>query len=359
MAAKEVRKPVDKFDLLNEMGHDLPLFNDKDYETKTEPIPSGSLSLDLAIGIGGFPRGGIVDIYGNESAGKSLISIMAIAQMQKSGGVAVVWDAERSYSKNLAWMRVNGVDTSKLKFLKLKPTQGAEIGFDAIEKILKAKAADLIVIDSAPALIPQSALEKDMTDPVTLAARASLLTSALPRLAALADESGTCIMFINQMRANIGGGMYGPTEKETSIFALKFFSSLRMRVKKVNKSQRIENEVPVAHRVHIDIVKNKVAAPYRQAEFEINYLKGVDTASEVADILIACGVAKQESAWFEYDGKRFHGLAKLVEHFRGDAKSLEKGIEKVRSMKINTFGVQKDPTAVPANPDELTVAEED
>ena len=356
--AKEAKKAIDKFDLLNELGQDLPLFNDRDYETATEAIPSGSLSLDLAIGIGGFPRGGIVDVFGAESAGKSLITIMAIAQMQKSGGVAVVWDAERSYSKNLAWMRVNGVDTAKLKFLKLKPTQGAEVGFDAIEKIMKAKAADLIIIDSAPALIPQGAIDKSAMDSVTVAARANLLSAMLPRLVPLADESGTCLMFVNQMRANMMGGPYGPTEKETSIWALKFYSSLRLKVRKVSKSQRVENEVPVGHRVHIDIVKNKVAAPYKQAEFEINYLKGVETASEVADILVACGVAKKESSWFEYEGNRFHGLNKFIEYFRADPKALEKGIAKVKALKINTFGVQKDPTA-PVNTDELSIADEE
>jgi recombination protein RecA len=355
--AKESKKD-DKFDILSELSRDLPLFNDSDYEVKSAPIPSGSLSLDQAIGIGGYPRGGIVNVYGSESAGKSLISIMAIASIQKSGGVAVVWDAERSYSKNLAWMRVNGVDTSKLKFLKLRPGQGAEIGFDAIEKILKAQAADLIVIDSCPALIPQDALEKDMTDPATMAARAGLLSRAIPRIANLADDSKTCVMFIDQMRANIGGGMYGPTEKETTIFALKFFSSVRLHVKRVSKSEKIENDVPVGHRVHIKVVKNKVAAPHRQAEFEVNYLRGVDNASEVAEILVAAGVIKQAAAWFEYDKKRLHGMSNVIEHFK-DKDNFAKGLEKVKALtNVNAFGVMK-PESGPLNADELKVEDEE
>ncbi len=357
MATKEIKKS-DKFDILSELSKDLPLFGDQDYETKVEPIASGSLSLDQAIGIGGYPRGGIVNIFGNESAGKSLISIMAIAEIQKKGGVAVVWDAEHSYSKNLTWMRVNGVDTSKLKFLKLRPGQGAEVGFDAIEKILRAQAADLIIVDSCPALIPQAALEKEMTDTATMAARAGMLTRAIPRVANLAEDSKTCVMFIDQMRANMDGGLYGPKEKETTIFALKFFSSVRLHVKRVSKSERIENDVPVAHRVHIKVVKNKVAAPHRQAEFEVNYFKGVDNASEIADILISADVAKKQAAWIEYDKKRFHGKDKLVEYFK-DKENFAKGLEKIKSLTtLNTFGIINNQEA-PVNTDELKVEEEE
>lgn len=356
MSIKETKK-IDKFDILNELSKDLPLFSDTDYEVKTDPIPSGSLSLDMAIGIGGFPRGGIVNIFGNESAGKSLISIMAIAQVQKQGGVAVVWDAERSYSKNLNWMRVNGVDTSKLKFLKLRPGQGAEIGFDSIEKILKAQAADLIVIDSCPALIPQAALEKDMQDPATMAARAGLLSRAIPRIANLADDSKTCVMFIDQMRANMNGGLYGPTEKETTIFALKFFSSVRISVRKVSKSEKMENDVPVAHRVHVKVVKNKVAAPHRQGEFEVNYFKGVDNASEIADILVAAGVVKQAAAWFEYDKQRLHGMKSVIEYFK-NKDNYAKGLERVKALtNVNAFGVIKEDGAI--NTEELKVEEEE
>lgn len=356
MSAKPIAKAT-KLSLLDELASELPLFSDKDYEVKTEPIPSGSISLDFAIGVGGYPRGCIIDVFGKESAGKSLISIMAIAQVQKAGGTAVVWDAERSYSRNLDWMRVNGVDTAKLRFIKLRAEQGAEIGFDAIERIVKAQAADLIVVDSIPALIPQCALDKDMTDNARIGARAALLTSALPRLSSIADEGKCCIMFINQMRANIGGGLYAPSEKETSIFALKHFSSLRMSVRKVSKSTRMENDVPVSHRVHVDLIKNKVAAPHRQAEFEINYTKGVDTASEVADIVVSSGLAKKAGAWVEYDGQRFNGLAKLTEFFRNKS-NLEKGINQIRSAKINMFGVQKEEGVVtPQTPDSLNIDE--
>lgn len=357
MSAKPTKAP-DKTQILDDLASSLPIVTDKDYEVKTLPIPSGSLTLDMAIGIGGLPRGAIIDVYGGPSAGKSLLSIMAIAQVQKMGGVAVVWDAERSYSRNLDWMRVNGVDTAKLRFLRLRATQGAELGFDAIEKILEANAADLIVVDSLPALIPQSAMDKDMMDPVTLAARAGMISRAMPRIAALADESKGSVMFINQMRANIGGGMYGPTEKETSNLSLKFHASVRLRVKTVSKSRKIENDIPVGHRVNVFVEKNKVAAPYRQAEFELNYLKGVDNASEVADILISAGKIEAKGAWFFYGKEKFQGKEKLVEHFK-NPEVYAKSVEEVKSLtNVNAFGVMKTEGENNENQEELKVSEE-
>lgn len=338
---KEAKETKEKSALLEMLAKELPLYKDKDYETKVEPSPSGSISLDMAIGIGGYPRGSIVDIYGPSSAGKSLISIMAIAEIQKMGGTAVVWDAERSYSKNMEWMRINGVDTSKLMFLKLGPDQGAEIGFSAIEKICKSNSADLIVIDSIPSLIPQSALEKDMTENDRLGARASLLTNALPRLASICDESKTIVMMINQMRSNIGASLYQPTEKETSIFALKHFATLRLAVKKINKSVKIENDIPVSHRVNITVVKNKVSAPGKQAEFEINYTKGIDNLSEITDILINSGIAKATGAWIEYKGEKMHGWKGLYE-FLKNPKEKEIALKKIKETNINVFGVNKE-----------------
>lgn len=335
MSAKSANK--DRWSALDELAGELPLVRDKDYETKVEPIASGSLSLDLAMGIGGYPRGSIVDVFGGESAGKSLLSIMAIAEVQRAGGIAIVWDAERSYSKNLAWMRVNGVDTSKLRFLRLRATQGCEIGFDAIERICKAQAADLIVVDSVPSLIPQAVLEKDVTENAKVAARANLLAMVLPRLVGICDEGKTCVMFINQMRANMNGGMYAPPDKETSNWVLKHFSTMRMKVRKASKPV-LKDGIPVGHRVHVDMVKNKVAAPYRQAEFDINYLSGVDNTVEMAEILVAAGVVTKAGSWFEYEKKRFHGLPQLAEHFK-DKGNYAKGLERVHSANANTFGI--------------------
>lgn len=359
MSAKPATK-IDKQSILDDLAGELPIVTDKDYEVKTAPVPSGSLTLDLAIGIGGYPRGGIVNVFGPPAGGKSLISMMAIAQVQKEGGVAIVWDAERSYSRNLSWMRVNGIDTSKLRFLKLRATQGAEIGFDAIEKILTANAADLIIIDSLPSLVPQRAMDKDVMEQVVVAARAGMLSYVMPRIAAYADESKCCVMLIDQMRKNIGAGMYAPQEKETSILSVIHHSSVRLQVSMISKSMQVINDIPVSHRVRVKVVKNKVAAPFRQAEFEINYLKGVDNASEVADILIAAKKIEQQGAWFFYGKDKFQGMEKLVAHFR-TPEVYAKAVAEVKSLtNVNAFGVMKsEGDKANGNQEELKVSDEE
>ena len=353
-------KESDKLAILDELSEKLSIVKDKDYEMKSTPIPSGSLTLDLALGIGGLPRGAIIDVFGDPSAGKSLISIMAMAQAQKLDGTCVVWDTERSYSRNLNWMRVNGINTSKLRFIKLKPIEGCEKGFDIIETILSRNAADFLVIDSVPGLIPQGALDKDIADQQTVAARANLLARVIPRMTNLADDSKCCVMFINQMRANLGGGQWAPKEKETSDRSLKFFSSIRMDVSQVSKSRKIENDIPVGHRVHVDIVKNKCAAPYRSAEFELNYTSGVDNASEVADILIGAGKIETKGAWFIYGDKKFQGMEKLIAYFRAPD-IYASSVEEIKSLpNINAFGVRKITGETKnENPEELRISSEE
>jgi len=334
---------------LDQLAKELPLFTEEDYVTSTKITSSGSLALDLAIGIGGYPSGCIIDTFGPESAGKSLLSIMAMAQVQKAGGVAVVWDVERSYSKNTTWLKVNGVDPSKLRFIKLRPEQGCEYGMDAVEKIATVGAADLIVVDSIPAMVPQRCLEKSLVENEVVSERAKKLTNHLGRLVGICDSSKTSVMFINQVRANMGGGMYGPTEKETSIFALKHYSSLRMGVTKLSGKDNLKlvDGVPIGHRVRVKLVKNKLAAPYRVAEFDLLYSQGVDQASEIADILIGADVAKQAGAWIELpDKERFNGLKKFIEHIR-EPKNFEKYLKQVKALgnTVNSFGARPENVA--------------
>lgn len=350
----------EKFKALATLSKTLPLFDEKDYTLASKMLPSGSLALDLALG-GGYPSGCIFDVFGGESAGKSLLSILAIAQVQKAGGVAVVWDAERSYSKNLKWMQTNGVDTSKLKFLRLRPTEGCEIGFDAIEQICKANAADLIVVDSIPSLIPQDAIDKGMTENEMLGRRAALITRFCGRIIGVLDESKTSIMFINQIRANIVSGpaaFAAPKTKETSNYSLRHFASIRLQVRKMSKS-KIVNGVPHSHRVQVVAVKNKVALPYRTAEFDLCYTSGVDTASEVADILIGAGEAEKAGAWIKYENEKYNGRDAFVAALK-DPKLYEKALKKAMSLtdKINLFGLEA-PKDLPETPDALVVAEED
>lgn len=338
---KDENTAVSRLAGLDELAKELPLFAEEDYVTSTKITPSGSLALDLAIGLGGYPSGCIIDTFGGESAGKSLLSIMAMAQVQRSGGVAVVWDVERSYSKNTGWLKVNGVDPSKLRFIKLRPEQGCEQGMDAVEKIAGSGLADLIVVDSIPAMVTQAQLEKSMSENDMVSARANAMTRHLNRLVSIIDSSKTTVLFINQLRANMGGGMYEAKEKETSIFALKHASSLRMQVTKLigKDNIKIVDGVPVGHRVKVKLVKNKLAAPYKVAEFDIYYNSGVDVASEVADILIGAGTAKSRGAWIDFDGQSFNGLKKFTDFIR-EPKNLEKYIKQVKaaSDKINNFG---------------------
>jgi recombination protein RecA len=333
---------------LDQLAKELPLFSVEDYVTSTKITPSGSLALDMAIGIGGYPSGCIIDTFGAESAGKSLLSIMAMAQIQKAGGVAVVWDVERSYSKNTTWLKVNGVDPSKLRFIKLRPEQGCEHGMDAVEKIASVGAADLIVVDSIPAMVPQACLEKSMTEQEVVSQRAKKLTNHLARLLGICDASKTSVMFINQVRANMGGGMYEAKEKETSIFALKHYASLRMAVTKLSGKDNIklQDGVPIGHRVRVKLVKNKLAAPYRVAEFDLLYTHGVDQASEIADILIAADVANQAGAWVTFEKERFNGLTKFIEYIR-EPKNLERCRKQVEALndKVNSFGTKPAPVA--------------
>lgn len=334
-------KEITKLEILDSL-EGLPIVKDTDYKRNTLPIKSGSLSLDFALGIGGYPSGSIIDIFGEESSGKSLLSIMAMAEVQKNGGTVVVWDAERSYSKNLEWMKINGVKTDKLRFLKLNPDQGAEIGFDTIEKIIKEQAADLIVIDSIPSLVPSEMLKKEIQESQKLGARAYLLTNVLPRLVSLCDEYNTTLMTINQMRANINGGFYGPQEKETSIFALRHHATIRMHVKKINKSTKVVNNIPVSHRVNVKIVKNKVAAPFKTAEFEINYYSGVNRLQEIAEIMISSKIANKKGGWIEYEGNKYHGIDGLIEMLKDKNTKIDDILNKIKSTNSNVFGLTEE-----------------
>ena len=333
------------------------LFDEDDYAhlDPEDIVPSGSLSLDMALGIGGYPRGCILDVFGPESAGKSLLSILLMAQVQRiarekgQGGMIVVWDAERSYSKNLDWMRVNGVDTSKVKFLKLKPTQGAEIGFNTLYNIISAGALDLAVIDSIPSLIPQAALDREFVQTMMPGARAGMLTNVLPRFVGAIDDSKAIVMCINQMRANMDmNNKYAPREKETSNWSLKHWSTIRMQVNKMGKPNE-ENDVPVSHRVRVKIIKNKVGKPYRKAEFDLNYTRGVEVAGEVADIMLSAGLITQKGAWYYLGDDKYNGLDKFVTKLRGEPALLAEYREKVLALgkDVNAFGIRDQSAVVP------------
>ena len=258
-------------------------------------IPTGSIALDYALGVGGYPRGRIVEIYGPESSGKTTLAIHAIAEAQKLGGIAAFIDAEhafdRFYAANL------GVDVDEL--LISQPDNG-EQALDIADQLIRSAAVDIIVIDSVAALTPKAELEGDMGEnKVGLQAR--LMSQALRKLTATINKTNTTCIFINQLREKIGV-MFGNPETTTGGNALKFYASVRLDIR---KSQSIKDgDTVIGNDVKVKVVKNKVAPPFRKAEFEIMYGEGICRVGEVVDLGVNFGILEKSGSWFSYNGSK-------------------------------------------------------
>ena len=258
-------------------------------------IPTGSIALDYALGVGGYPRGRIVEIYGPESSGKTTLAIHAIAEAQKQGGIAAFIDAEhafdRFYAANL------GVNVDEL--LISQPDNG-EQALDIADQLIRSAAVDIIVIDSVAALTPKAEIEGDMGDnKVGLQAR--LMSQALRKLTATINKTNTTCIFINQLREKIGV-MFGNPETTTGGNALKFYASVRLDIR---KSQAIKDgDTVIGNEVKVKVVKNKVAPPFRRAEFEIMYGEGISRVGEVVDLGVNFGVMEKSGSWYSYNGSK-------------------------------------------------------
>ena len=306
-----------------------------DTKVKVESIPTGAINLDAAIGIGGVPKGRITEIYGPESSGKTTLCLHIVANAQKTGGVAAYIDAEHALDTEYA--RKLGVDVEAL--LISQPDTG-EQALEICDILVRSGAVDVVVIDSVAALVPKAEIEGDMGDShVGLQAR--LMSQALRKLTGAISRSKTSVIFINQLREKIGV-MFGNPETTTGGKALKFYASVRMDIRRIGPVK--DKEDVVGSHVRVKVVKNKVAPPFRQAEFDIMYAEGISHASLVLDIASEAGIVEKSGAWYSYQGQRIGQGRENAKMFLKDNPALMAEVEeKVKGILGITGEVEEAP----------------
>lgn len=289
-----------------------------------EVISTGSIGVDTALGVGGFPKGRIIEIYGPESSGKTTLAIHAIAESQKKGGIAAFIDAEHAFDP--VYAQKLGVNTNDL--LVAQPDNG-EQALEIADNLIRSGAIDVIVIDSVAALTPRSEIEGEMGDS-KMGLHARLMSQALRKLTSTISKTGCCCIFINQLREKIGV-MFGNPETTTGGNALKFYASVRLDIRRI--SQIKEGDNVVGNRVKVKIVKNKVSPPFRQAEFDLMYGQGISKVGEIIDMGVDLGILKKSGSWFSYnDTKLGQGRDAVKQLLLDNPELCEELEEKVRTL---------------------------
>lgn len=309
-------------------------------------IPTGSLTLDLALGIGGLPRGRIVEIYGPESSGKTTLTLSAIAQAQERGGLAAFVDAEHAFDPEYA--RKLGVNLDEL--LISQPDTG-EQALEIVETLVRSNALDIIVVDSVAALVPRAEIEGEMGDAM-VGVQARLMSQALRKITGAISKSKTIVIFINQIRMKIGV-MFGNPETTSGGNALKFYASVRMDIRRGEQIK--EGETAIGNRTKVKIVKNKVAPPFRVAEFDLLYSEGISRESEMLDLGVAKDIVEKSGSWYQYAGDKIGQGREAARHFLKNNPSIADEIDQK---------IRESIMATPANePNEVeeavTAADED
>src|SRR6201996_8596652 len=298
------------------------MLGDKQQDT-IDVISTGSLGLDVALGVGGFPRGRVIEIYGPESSGKTTIAIHTIAQAQKKGGICAIIDAEHAFDASYA--RKLGVDVDNL--IISQPDYG-EQGLEIADRLISSGAVDVVVIDSVAALVPKGELDGEMGES-KMGLQARLMSQALRKLTATISRTGCCCIFINQLREKIGV-MFGNPETTTGGNALKFYASVRLDIRRV--SQIKDGDVANGNRTRVKVVKNKVAPPFRQVEFDIIFGEGISKVGEVIDMGVELGILQKSGSWYSYnDAKVGQGRDSVKTFLQDNVEMMEEIEGKIRA----------------------------
>lgn len=328
---KALQLTIDKLEKTFGKGAVMKLSDEKVIDVPA--ISTGSLSLDIALGVGGIPRGRVIEIYGPESSGKTTLSMHCIAEAQKKGGLAAFIDAEHAFDKTYA--EKLGIDTENL--LISQPDSG-EQALEITEHLIRSGAIDIIVIDSVAALVPKGELEGEMGDS-KMGLQARLMSQALRKLTGTINKTGCSCIFINQLREKIGV-MFGNPETTTGGNALKFYASVRLDIRRIGQIKEGANDI-TGNRTRVKVVKNKVAPPFKVVEFDIMYGKGISKVGEIIDLGVELDVIKKAGSWFSYEGNKLGQGRDAVKTLLEDNPELMEEMEGKIKVKIKGEDLEK------------------